>query len=73
MNILMLDQKTVCVEAHETAQIEQFDKLGFEVIPIPFADVAAFGGGLHCATADVYREGILEDYFPSFFRQMNKI
>jgi glycine amidinotransferase len=64
MNILMLDQKTVCVEAHETAQIEQFDKLGFEVIPIPFVNVAAFGGGLHCATADVYREGTLEDYFP---------
>ncbi len=22
------------------------------------------GGGLHCTTADVYREGTLEDYFP---------
>jgi glycine amidinotransferase len=22
-----------------------------------------FGGCLHCATADVYREGTLEDYF----------
>ena len=64
MNILMLDEKTVCVEAHETAQMEQFDGLGFDVIPVQFADVAAFGGGLHCATADVYREGSLEDYFP---------
>jgi glycine amidinotransferase len=26
--------------------------------------VYAFGGGLHCATADVYREGTCEDYFP---------
>ena len=24
----------------------------------------AFGGGLHCCTADVYREGGCEDYFP---------
>ena len=24
----------------------------------------AFGGGLHCCTADVYREGELKDYFP---------
>ena len=64
MNILMLDEKTVCVEALETAQMEQFDQLGFNVIPVPYADVAAFGGGLHCATADVYREGTLEDYFP---------
>jgi glycine amidinotransferase len=64
MNILVLDPKTVCVEASETAQMEQFDKLGFEVVPVPFWDVAAFGGGLHCATADVHREGTLEDYFP---------
>ena len=64
INILMLDQKTVCVESSETAQMEQFDKLGFDVIPVPFWDVAAFGGGLHCATVDVYREGQCEDYFP---------
>jgi len=64
MNILILDPKTVCVEAEEKEQMEQFDKLGFEVVPVPFWDVAAFGGGLHCATADVYREGKLEDYFP---------
>jgi glycine amidinotransferase len=64
MNILILDPKTVCVEASETAQMEQFDQLGFEVVPVPLWDVAAFGGGLHCATADVYREGTLEDYFP---------
>jgi glycine amidinotransferase len=64
MNVLVLDPKTICVEASETAQMEQFDKLGFEVIPVPLWDVAAFGGGLHCATADVYREGTLQDYFP---------
>jgi glycine amidinotransferase len=64
MNILILDPKTVCVEASEKEQMEQFDKLGFEVVPVPLWDVAAFGGGLHCATADVYREGTLEDYFP---------
>jgi len=40
MNTLVLDPKTICVEA------------------------SPFGGGLHCCTADVYREGKLEDYFP---------
>ncbi len=64
MNFLVLDPKTICVEASEVEQMEQLDKLGFEVIPVPFWDVAAFGGGLHCATADVYREGTLQDYFP---------
>ena len=64
MNVLVLDPKTICVESSETAQMEQLDKLGFEVVPVPFWDVSAFGGGLHCATADVYREGTCQDYFP---------
>jgi glycine amidinotransferase len=64
MNCLVLDPKTVCVEASEVHQMEQFDKLGFEVVPVPFYDVYPFGGGLHCSTADVHREGVCEDYFP---------
>ena len=64
MNVLMLDEKTVCVEAGEIHLLEQFDRLGFEVIPVPFWEVGPFGGGLHCATADVEREGSLQDYFP---------
>ncbi len=65
MNVLLLDQKTVCVEESEIHQIQQLDSLGFEVVPVPFRDVYPFGGGLHCATADVHREGSCEDYFPN--------
>jgi glycine amidinotransferase len=64
MNTLVLDPKTVCVEASETPVMELLDKHGFEVVPVPFYDVSAFGGGLHCCTADVYREGTCEDFFP---------
>lgn len=63
MNVLVLDEKTVCVEESEVNQLEQFDKLGFEVLPVPFRDAYAFGGGLHCATTDVFREGTKTDYF----------
>ncbi|MCY4005918.1 MAG: serine/threonine protein kinase [Rhodobacteraceae bacterium] len=64
MNVLILDQKTVCVEKSEVYQATQLDKLGFEVIEVDLRDAYAFGGGLHCATADVLREGTCEDYFP---------
>jgi glycine amidinotransferase len=64
MNVLVLDPKTVCVEATEHAQMEQLDGLGFEVIPVPFRNAYPFGGGLHCATTDVHREGSMKDYFP---------
>ncbi len=65
MNFLVIDPNTVCVEASETPMIEELEKHGIEVIPVPFYDVVMFGGCLHCGTADVYREGTLEDYFPN--------
>jgi glycine amidinotransferase len=64
MNVLILDHKTVIVEASEVHQLEQLDQLGFEVLPVPFRAAYPFGGGLHCATGDVFREGACEDYFP---------
>jgi len=65
MNCLILDHKTVVVEESEVYQQDQMDKLGMNVIPMPFRDAYPFGGGLHCATGDVYREGNCEDYFPN--------
>ena len=64
MNVLVLDPKTICVEKSETYQAEQLNKLGLEIIPVELRDAYAFGGGLHCCTADVYREGDCKDYFP---------
>ena len=63
MNVLILDHKTVIVEESEYQQAEQLDGLGFEVLPLAFRDAYPFGGGLHCATADVLREGTCDDYF----------
>lgn len=64
MNFLLLDTKTVIAEETEVYQNEQLSQLGFEVITVPFRNVYAFGGSLHCATADVHREGVCVDYFP---------
>jgi hypothetical protein len=46
MNVLVLDPKTVCVEASEVPQQEQLHKLGFEIVPVPFRDAYPFGGAL---------------------------
>lgn len=64
MNILSLGPGTVCVEESETELADQLDSHGLDVVPVPFWDVAPFGGGLHCATLDIERDGGLEDYFP---------
>lgn len=55
MNVLVVNPKTVCVEASEVYQADQLSRLGFEVILVPLREVYPFGGGLHCATADVLR------------------
>jgi len=65
MNVLVINEEYVIVEGSETNQIKQMEDFGFNVIPVEFRDTYAFGGGLHCATADVYREGGCEDYFPN--------
>ena len=65
VNTFSINPKTVCVEEKEKGLCEQLDKLGIEVVPIPYEKVVPFGGALHCTTLDVYREGNLEDYFPN--------
>lgn len=63
MNVLCLDEHRVFVEASEVHQIAQLRDLGQEVIPVPLRDAYSFGGGLHCCTADVYRESSNESFF----------
>lgn len=63
-NVFSLDPNTVCVEAGEIRLMDQLDGLGFDVIPVDFFEVSPFGGGLHCATVDINREGECEDFFP---------
>ena len=43
---------------------EQFETLPFTTKQ-DLRDAYPFGGGLHCSTADVYREGECLDYFPN--------
>ena len=63
MNILMLDERTAIVEQAETPTMELLKRLGVTSIPCPFDRVYAFGGGFHCCTVDVRREGGLQSYF----------
>jgi glycine amidinotransferase len=65
MNILMLDEMTAVVERAEKPTIELLESLGCEVIPCAFEAVYPLGGGFHCCTTDIRRDGALQSYFPS--------
>ncbi len=64
MNVFMMDQKHVVVEKHEIPTIQLLERNGFEVIACEFRNFYSFGGGFHCATCDVRRNGSLQSYFP---------
>ena len=64
MNVLSLSPETVVCKSSEHALHELLDSLGFEVLSVPFRRVYEFGGSLHCATWDVRRASLREDYFP---------
>lgn len=70
LNTLVVDEKHIICEESEVHMIARLKELGFEPIPVPWRDCYAFGGSLHCWTADVHREGGCNDYFPN---QTNKV
>ena len=73
MNILSIDENTVIVEKKETPLINILeDTYGFQVIPVDFFDAYMFGGGFHCQTLDLYRDGHQKSYFPYFDRIYDK-
>jgi glycine amidinotransferase len=63
MNVLMLDEKRVIVDASQPSMIKALKGWGFKPIPTPFLHYSPFGGSFHCATLDVRRTGALQSYF----------
>jgi len=62
MNILSVDQDTVIVPARQEALARMLEKEGFTAVPVPYRHGRTFGGGFHCCTLDIRREGSLESY-----------
>jgi glycine amidinotransferase len=62
MNLLMLDENRVIVEAQDDPMISALKGWGFNPIPCNFRNFNSLGGSFHCATLDVRRSGVLEAY-----------
>ncbi|KAL7823629.1 hypothetical protein AOLI_G00330270, partial [Acnodon oligacanthus] len=63
MNVLMLDEKRVLVDANETTIQKMFENLGIKTIKVSIRHANSLGGGFHCWTTDVRRRGTLQSYF----------
>jgi len=63
VNVLMLDDKHVCVNGYNKIVFDFLKKHNIEPIIVPFRHRFFWDGGLHCVTLDLYREGGMENYF----------
>uniref|UniRef100_A0A671K0U8 Glycine amidinotransferase n=1 Tax=Sinocyclocheilus anshuiensis TaxID=1608454 RepID=A0A671K0U8_9TELE len=63
MNVLMLDEKRVMVDANESNIQKMFESLGIQTIRVSIRHANSLGGGFHCWTTDVRRRGTLQSYF----------
>lgn len=63
MNVLMIDEERMVVEAQDEPMRRLAESWGMTAIPCPFRFFNSFGGSFHCATVDVRRRGSLRSYF----------
>ena len=64
LNVLMLDEKRVVVEAEEGPLLDALVGWGFDPVPCSFRAAAMYyAGGFHCFTLDIRRRGALQSYF----------
>lgn len=62
LNVLSINESTVCIDKDQIALIKLLEARGITCIPLPMRHARALSGGFHCATLDLVREGPLEDY-----------
>ena len=62
MNVLMLDVDLAVVDAAHAALLRMLERAGIEVIPLQLRHGRLLGGGFHCVTLDIRRDGAPEDY-----------
>lgn len=64
VNLLSIDSNTVvCHTEYHDFLKRELAKYNVEVIPCPIRHCEIFGGGHHCTTLDIRREGSLQNYF----------
>jgi N-dimethylarginine dimethylaminohydrolase len=63
MNVFSISPDLVVVDRDQTALIKLIEKHGLDVLPLKLRHSKMLGGGFHCVTLDVRRNGTLERYF----------
>ncbi len=63
MNLISLSPDKVMLQEEQLPLIKSLKQHGIEAIPVSWRHGQLLGGGLHCMSLDIRRDGVLEDYF----------
>lgn len=63
MNLLMVSPELAVVDAAQHELIRALERNGIDTIPLTLRHARTLGGGFHCVTLDVLRDGTMESYF----------
>lgn len=63
LNLLSINSECVIIDENQIELMHELSRWGIESIGLPIRQSRTLSGGFHCATLDVRRRGILEDYF----------
>lgn len=63
MNLLMVNPELAIVDADQPALLRALEGKGINVLPHRLRHQRVLGGGFHCVTLDIARDGGCEDYF----------
>lgn len=63
VNMLVIDPKNVIVSNHNNLVFKALDRYGITAHVAPLRHRYFWDGGIHCVTADLDRDGVMQDYF----------
>jgi hypothetical protein len=64
LNMLIIDSKNVIVSSYDKLVFDTLARYGITPHIVPFRWGTFWDAGIHCITADLHREGSMQNYFP---------
>jgi len=65
VNNIVVDEKNIIISERDEKSIEYLESIGFRVHVINLDTQYFWDSGLHCLSADIFRQGTLVDYWPN--------
>jgi len=62
MNLLMVGPGLAIADAGHPELLRELERHGIDVLPHRLRHARVLGGGFHCVTLDIVRDGGFEDY-----------